>query len=140
MSHTATVKLDRMFGSTESVIRAMTDMGIKREHVEVSNEFRVDLRMWDNTKAKANIVVRREHAGGYGDLGFEHHEDGSWSMHCDNMSPYHKDDWKKKFMSRFAVQKIGYEAESQGRTWNEQTVERDGKQYVHVRVNDSGGH
>lgn len=150
MSHYVTVEL-KMQGEPEAIVRALCEMEsrahgrcFRRDEIEVHAERQPVRGFEDSVRPQhAHIIIRRQHVGGASnDLGLERKADGSWTMHVSDFDRGLQNDrhygeaWQKRLLSKWAVQKVGLEAERRGYQWNVQyqNDETTGKKYAYVSV------
>jgi ribosomal protein L11 methylase PrmA len=135
-------------GCSESLVRTLVDMGCAREDIEICEERRNLVGYLGKVREeKAHVIVKKDAVckllglkySASNELGFEKNADGTWNVYPskhDKRIGIMSKDWKSKWLSKWAVQRIGLQAEEKGYSWT--TEKKENHVYVRVQPSTTG--
>jgi len=113
----------------ECIIQALMDQGFTRDQIEVHDQPAV-LHGYEE-KRRANIIIRKRHTGGYGDLGLlKNPETGRYELIVDDLDQGRRFD-KGKLLGRYAYHKAIRAVKKKGLRYQEA---RDGNGRILLTV------
>ena len=134
-------------GCAESLVRTLIEMGCTREDIEICEERRSLVGYAGKIRSqKAHVIVKKDSVcklvgrthSASNELGFEKNADGTWSVWASKFDKgigIMTKSWQSKWLSEWAVQKVGMEAEKKGYSWTTERTEQH--VYVHVKTDGS---